>query len=187
MTLEEEKALLKQFAKAAGAGELLNIHDLKAAYEKAIGHPTSNSTLYNLLARHDWRKLMPRPFHPGPLLKEPLSLAHIKPRLLGHWGTTPGLNFIYVHLNRAIRRRDLALFTGARIETFQNWNLAASSTRRSLHGSTDRNSYPAACRCELLRSLSSRERGSKRFHAKESLHPQSCITGRSLHGSADRN
>ena len=51
-------------AKAAGAGELLNIQDLKAAYEKAIGHPTSNSTIYNLLARHGWRKLMPRPFHP---------------------------------------------------------------------------------------------------------------------------
>src|SRR5262250_2889134 len=64
MTLTEEKAFLKQFAKAAGAGELLNIHDLKAAYEKAIGHPTSNSTIYNLLARHGWRKLMPRPFHP---------------------------------------------------------------------------------------------------------------------------
>jgi transposase len=64
MTLQEEKAFLKQFAKAAGAGELLNIHDLKAAYEKAIGHPTSKSTIYNLLTRHDWRKLMPRPFHP---------------------------------------------------------------------------------------------------------------------------
>jgi len=64
MTLKEEKAFLKQFATAAGAGELLNIHDLKAAYEKAIGHPTSNSTIYNLLARHDWRKLTPRPFHP---------------------------------------------------------------------------------------------------------------------------
>ena len=38
----------------------------------------------------------------NPLLKEPLSLAHVKPRLLGHWGTTPGLNFIYVHLNRII-------------------------------------------------------------------------------------
>jgi xylulose-5-phosphate/fructose-6-phosphate phosphoketolase len=35
----------------------------------------------------------------NPLLKEPLRLEHIKPRLLGHWGTTPGLNFIYVHLN----------------------------------------------------------------------------------------
>src|SRR5256714_15535675 len=64
MTLAEEKALLARFAKAAGAGEMLNICDLKAAYEKAIGHETSNSTVYNLLARHGWRKLMPRPFHP---------------------------------------------------------------------------------------------------------------------------
>jgi transposase len=64
MTLEEEKALLARFAKAAGAGEMLNIHDLKADYEKAIGHETSKSTIYNLLARHGWRKLMPRPFHP---------------------------------------------------------------------------------------------------------------------------
>jgi transposase len=64
MTLPQEKALLADFAKAAGAGELLNIHDLKAAYEKAIGHATSNSTVYNLLDRHGWRKLMPRPFHP---------------------------------------------------------------------------------------------------------------------------
>jgi transposase len=64
MTLQEEKALLERFAKAAGAGEMLNIHDLKAAYEKAIGHETSKSTIYNLLARHGWRKLMPRPFHP---------------------------------------------------------------------------------------------------------------------------
>src|ERR1700729_2442203 len=64
MTLAEEKALLACFAKAAGAGEMLNIHDLKAAYEKRIGHATSNSTVYSLLHRHGWRKLMPRPFHP---------------------------------------------------------------------------------------------------------------------------
>jgi transposase len=64
MTLVQEKALLARFAKAAGAGEMLNVHDLKAAYEKAIGHETSNSTIYNLLARHGWRKLMPRPYHP---------------------------------------------------------------------------------------------------------------------------
>jgi len=64
MTLAEEKALLARFSKAAGAGEMLNIHDLKAAYEKAIGHRTSHSTIYNVLARHGWRKLMPRPFHP---------------------------------------------------------------------------------------------------------------------------
>ena len=43
----------------------------------------------------------------NPLLKEPLTLEHIKPRLLGHWGTTPGLNFIYVHLNRVIKAQDL--------------------------------------------------------------------------------
>ena len=43
----------------------------------------------------------------NPLLKAPLSLEHIKPRLLGHWGTTPGLNFIYVHLNRIIKQHDL--------------------------------------------------------------------------------
>ena len=43
----------------------------------------------------------------NPLLREPLTLADTKPRLLGHWGTTPGLNFIYVHMNRLIRNRDL--------------------------------------------------------------------------------
>jgi len=43
----------------------------------------------------------------NPLLKKPLTRAHIKPRLLGHWGTTPGLNFIYVHLNRIITEHDL--------------------------------------------------------------------------------
>ncbi len=43
----------------------------------------------------------------NPMLKQPLALEHIKPRLLGHWGTTPGLNFIYAHLNRVIKEHDL--------------------------------------------------------------------------------
>ena len=43
----------------------------------------------------------------NPLLKEPLKIEHVKPRLLGHWGTTPGLNFIYLHLNRVIKAQDL--------------------------------------------------------------------------------
>ena len=43
----------------------------------------------------------------NPLLREPLRAEHVKPRLLGHWGTTPGQNFIYVHLNRIIRKYDL--------------------------------------------------------------------------------
>jgi xylulose-5-phosphate/fructose-6-phosphate phosphoketolase len=43
----------------------------------------------------------------NPLLREPLKIEHVKPRLLGHWGTTPGLNFVYAHMNRAIRKHDL--------------------------------------------------------------------------------
>jgi xylulose-5-phosphate/fructose-6-phosphate phosphoketolase len=43
----------------------------------------------------------------NPLLKQPLKLDHVKPRLLGHWGTTPGLNFLYVHLNRVIKKYDV--------------------------------------------------------------------------------
>src|SRR5438067_7424872 len=43
----------------------------------------------------------------NPLLHEPLKIEHIKPRLLGHWGTTPGLNFIYVHFNRLIKKQGL--------------------------------------------------------------------------------
>jgi xylulose-5-phosphate/fructose-6-phosphate phosphoketolase len=43
----------------------------------------------------------------NPLLREPLTIRHVKPRLLGHWGTTPGLNFIYVHFNRLIKQYDL--------------------------------------------------------------------------------
>src|SRR3954471_14585586 len=42
----------------------------------------------------------------NPLLREPLTREHVKPRLLGHWGTTAGLNFLYAHMNRIIRERD---------------------------------------------------------------------------------
>jgi xylulose-5-phosphate/fructose-6-phosphate phosphoketolase len=45
----------------------------------------------------------------NPLLEEALTLEHVKPRLLGHWGTTPGLNFVYAHLNRAIKARELPM------------------------------------------------------------------------------
>ena len=43
----------------------------------------------------------------NPLLEDPLTMAHVKPRLLGHWGTTPGLNMLYIHLNRLIKDNDL--------------------------------------------------------------------------------
>jgi xylulose-5-phosphate/fructose-6-phosphate phosphoketolase len=45
----------------------------------------------------------------NPLLERPLTIEHVKPRLLGHWGTTPGLNFVYAHLNRIIKERDLSM------------------------------------------------------------------------------
>jgi xylulose-5-phosphate/fructose-6-phosphate phosphoketolase len=45
----------------------------------------------------------------NPLLRERLRPEHVKPRLLGHWGTTPGLTFVYAHLNRAIAQRDLEM------------------------------------------------------------------------------
>ena len=46
----------------------------------------------------------------NPLLRRPLELSHVKPLVVGHWGTTPGQNFIYVHLNRVICERDLNMF-----------------------------------------------------------------------------
>jgi len=46
----------------------------------------------------------------NPLLKQPLKLSHVKPLVVGHWGTTPGQNFIYVHLNRVIKKYDLDMF-----------------------------------------------------------------------------
>ena len=46
----------------------------------------------------------------NPLLREPLKLSHVKPLVVSHWGTTPGQNFIYVHLNRVIKKYDLNMF-----------------------------------------------------------------------------
>ena len=64
----------------------------------------------------------------NPLLREPLLPEHVKPRLLGHWGTTPGLNFVYAHMNRAIRARDLNAFfesTTAWYAQVRNWPMSA--------------------------------------------------------------
>src|SRR5947207_1963500 len=53
----------------------------------------------------------------NPLLREPLGIEHVKPRLLGHWGTTPGLNLIYVHMNPAIRENG---FLGVKVDLERN-------------------------------------------------------------------
>ena len=64
MSRREEAAFLKGFIHQAGAGELVCIQDIHDAYEKKIGRPTGSTTIYSLLERHGWRKLMPRPHHP---------------------------------------------------------------------------------------------------------------------------
>jgi transposase len=64
MSRKEEVAFLKKFAHKAGAGELVCIQDIHKAYEQKIGHKTGSTTIYSLLERHGWRKLMPRPHHP---------------------------------------------------------------------------------------------------------------------------
>jgi len=82
------------------------------------GIPVSRTTLEpNELRRMDayWRaanylSVGQIYLYDNPLLREPLKLAHVKPLVVGHWGTTPGQNFIYVHLNRAIKKYDLNMF-----------------------------------------------------------------------------
>lgn len=76
-------------------GEILSAKELKAInmYWRAANYLSVGQIyLYN-----------------NPLLKEPLKIEHVKPRLLGHWGTTPGLNFIYAHLNRVIKKYGLSM------------------------------------------------------------------------------
>src|SRR6476646_4435940 len=78
----------------------------KVSDRRAIsGHTTARSSVKGTpLSSAELDKIYP---YDNPLLKKPLAKEHIKPRLLGHWGTTPGLNFIYVHLNRLIKKHDL--------------------------------------------------------------------------------
>ena len=64
LTLAEEEALLADFCLAAGQGGVVEAGPLRVAYETQVEHPVAKSTLYRLLARHGWRKLVPRPYHP---------------------------------------------------------------------------------------------------------------------------
>jgi transposase len=64
MTVEEEKKLLEAFLERAKKGELVTIKQMKQAYEKRVGHKINEVTIYRLLKRHRWRKVMPRPYNP---------------------------------------------------------------------------------------------------------------------------
>jgi len=65
MTVEEEKSFLETFVKAATDASLLVVREIKAAYEKIVGHTVNKTTIYRLLKRHKWRKVVPRPKHPN--------------------------------------------------------------------------------------------------------------------------
>ena len=84
----------------------------------------------------------------NPLLREPLPAEHIKPRLLGHWGTTPGLNFVYAHMNRAIKARDLdAIYVtgpGPRRPRAGRQHLSRGHVQRGLSAHRPRRGGPAA-------------------------------------------
>ena len=91
----------------------------------------------------------------NPLLREPLRPEHVKPRLLGHWGTTPGLNFLYAHMNRAIRERDLdAIFVtgpghgGPGLVASAPVSASPSPTTQTTSKSGLSNAAPNACASE---------------------------------------
>jgi transposase len=64
LTLEEERQLLQEFLPQAEKGGILEVSRVKAAYEKVLGRQVPKSTIYRMLARHGWRKVVPRPRHP---------------------------------------------------------------------------------------------------------------------------
>jgi len=78
LRLEEETEFLKPFLEKAESGGVLVITEIKTTYEKCIGHPVPRSTIYRLLERHGWRKIVPRPKHPK---GDPTSQAAFKKTL----------------------------------------------------------------------------------------------------------
>lgn len=64
LPVEKEKSLLRDFLSEAKQGGIIEVKKIKASYEKAVGNKVPKSTVYRMLARHGWRKLAPRPYHP---------------------------------------------------------------------------------------------------------------------------
>lgn len=64
LSFEEERELLDSFAKKAELGQIIEVKEIKAAYEEKVGHSTGGSQIYYVLARHGWRKIIPRSRHP---------------------------------------------------------------------------------------------------------------------------
>ncbi len=83
LAVEQEQALLKPFLQQAQAGGMLHVDEIQHAYETEVGHPVAASTVYRLLERHGWRKVVPRPRHPkadGPAQQAYKKTASPRPR-----------------------------------------------------------------------------------------------------------
>jgi len=65
MSISEEEAFLSQYKKQAEQGQMIEVSSMKAAYEEKVGHTIGGSQIYYVLARHNWRKVMPRSKHPN--------------------------------------------------------------------------------------------------------------------------
>ena len=75
MSYEEETELLRQFEKKAEAGQMVEVSEIEAAYQKAVGHSIGTGQIYNVLHRHGWRKVMPRSKHPKKASEEAIDAS----------------------------------------------------------------------------------------------------------------
>ena len=75
MSYEEESALLEPFRKKAEAGQIVEVSEIKAAYQEAVGHSIGTAQIYYVLRRHRWRKVMPRSKHPKKASKEVIETS----------------------------------------------------------------------------------------------------------------
>jgi transposase len=75
LTFLQEEEMLKEFERSANAGQMITTGEMKAAYEKRIGHKSGGSTIYMLLKRHGWRKVMPRSKHPDKASEEAIEAS----------------------------------------------------------------------------------------------------------------
>ena len=75
MSYEEEQAILDSFTKAADAGQIITVKEIKAAFDEKLGRDTGRGYIYMLLARHSWRKVKPRPEHPKKASDEEIAAS----------------------------------------------------------------------------------------------------------------
>ena len=85
MNFEQETKFLDQFIEMADAGQLVTVKEILAKYEEETGKPSATSTIYDLLKRHGWRKLQPRPAHPGKASPEEIASSKKLTQKSANW------------------------------------------------------------------------------------------------------